>query len=138
MREGVIRFCIVKREYDTMDNETKENLTELRHQQELLKERMEGNMKAMKAENNEALIKNESSIDRLQSSNEKAIGELQLSNEKNIGELQLSNEKNVGELRTDFEKLRTDIGRGINKLLIVLIAICGVGVAIMGLLVQGR
>ena len=110
-----------------MDTETKENLTELRHQQELLKERMEGNMKAMKAENNEALIKNESSIDRLQSSNEKAIGELQL-----------SNEKNVGELRTDFEKLRTDIGRGINKLLIVLIAICGVGVAIMGLLVQGR
>lgn len=52
------------------------------------------------------IIKNESAIDRLQSSNEKTIGEIRT---------------DYGGLRTDFEKLRTDIGRGINKLLIVLV-----------------
>ena len=73
MREGVIRFCIVKREYDTMDNETKENLTELRHQQELLRTDVEGNMRTMKAENNEALAKNEAAIERPRTDIEKNI-----------------------------------------------------------------
>ena len=65
MREGVIRFCIVKREYDTMDNETKEKMNDLQHQHELLREKVEGSMKTMKAENGEALAKNEAAIERL-------------------------------------------------------------------------
>ncbi|MCY4037902.1 MAG: hypothetical protein OXF09_00390 [Hyphomicrobiales bacterium] len=44
-----------------MDTETKEKLTELQHQQEILRTGMEANMKTMKAES-------ETSYERLQSS----------------------------------------------------------------------
>ena len=99
-----------------MDTETKGKLTELRYEQELLREKVEGSMKAMKTENETALIKNESAVERLQSSNEKSIGRLQLATEKAIGGLQLATEKAIGELRTDFEKLRTGMEKSINSI----------------------
>ena len=71
-------FCRVNGEHVIMDAETKEKLTELQHQYDLLKTEVEANMKTMRAQN-------ESAIDRLLASNEKAIGGL----------------------RMDFEKLRT-------------------------------
>ena len=76
-----------------MDAETEKKLTEQQHQIDLLKEKIEGNMKAMKAEN-------ESAIDRLQLSNEKAIGALRTDNEKAIGALRTDHEKAIGELRS--------------------------------------
>ena len=54
-----------------MDNETEKKLTELQHQQELLSERVEGNMKTMRAENGEALAKNEAAIAGLRTDFEK-------------------------------------------------------------------
>ena len=96
-----------------MDTETKEKLTELQHQIEMLRTDMEANMKTMKAEN-------ESAIDRLLASNEKNVDELRTDYEK---------------LRTGYEKLRTDIGKGINKLIMVLMAIGGIGVAVISLLI---
>ena len=59
-----------------MDAETKEKLTELQHQIEMLRTDMEANMKTMRAENEAAHAKNESAVDRLVASNEKAIGGL--------------------------------------------------------------
>ena len=56
-----------------MDTETKEKLTELRHQQELLRTDVEGNMKTMKADNESALSKNEAAIERLRTDIEKNI-----------------------------------------------------------------
>ena len=62
-----------------MDTETKEKLTEQRHQVEMLRTDMEANVRTMKADNEAALAKNESAIDRLVASNEKAIAELRAS-----------------------------------------------------------
>ena len=73
-------FCRVNGERVIMDAETKEKLTKLQHQHDLLRTEVEANMKTMRAQN-------ESAIDRLLASNEKAIREL----------------------RTDFEKPRTTI-----------------------------
>ena len=70
-----------------MDHETKEKLNDLQHQHELLRADMEGNMKAMRAENREAIAKNESAIDRLVASNEKAIGDLRADMEKTANSL---------------------------------------------------
>ena len=42
-----------------MDSEAEKKLTELQHQQELLKERMEGNMEAMKTDNESTVAKND-------------------------------------------------------------------------------
>ena len=75
-------------------------------------------MKAMKAENREALAKNEAAIARLQLSNEKAIGELQLSNEKSIGKLRTENVKAIGELRT--------------TIFIQMVGVVATGVALLG------
>ena len=54
-----------------MDTETKEKLTELQHQQELLTEKVEGNMKIMRAENDSALSRNEAAIAGLRTDFEK-------------------------------------------------------------------
>ncbi|MCY4033569.1 MAG: hypothetical protein OXF19_06005 [Hyphomicrobiales bacterium] len=54
-----------------MDTETKEKLTEQQHQIEMLRTDVEGNMRIMKAENNEALAKNEAAIGGLLKDNEK-------------------------------------------------------------------
>ena len=70
-----------------MDNETEKKLTELQHQHDLLRTDMEGNMKSMRAENREAIAKNESAIDRLVASNEKAIGDLRTDMEKTANSL---------------------------------------------------
>ena len=56
-----------------MDTETKEKLTELQHQHDLLRTDMEANMKTMKANNEATLAKNESAIDRLRTDMEKSI-----------------------------------------------------------------
>ncbi|MCY4038327.1 MAG: hypothetical protein OXF09_02585, partial [Hyphomicrobiales bacterium] len=53
------------------DTETKEKLTEQQHQIEMLRTDVEGNMRIMKAENNEALAKNEAAIGGLLKDNEK-------------------------------------------------------------------
>ena len=103
----MIRFCKVTRGCATMDTEIEKKLTEQQHQIEMLREKVQGSMKTMKAEN-------ESAIDRLQ----------------------LSNEKAIGGLRTDFEKLRTTI-EGNSKILIfqtigVVVAVVGIA----GLLVK--
>ena len=54
-----------------MDTETKGKLTELQHQHELLKEKVEGSMETMEANNRAALAKNESAIDRLRTDMER-------------------------------------------------------------------
>ena len=66
-----------------MDTETKEKLTEQQHQIEMLRTDVEGNMRIMKAENNEALAKNEAAIGGLLKDNEK----LRTDMEKAFGEL---------------------------------------------------
>ena len=48
-----------------MDTETKEKLTELQHQQNLLREKVEANMKIMKADNESAISRTEAAIERL-------------------------------------------------------------------------
>lgn len=54
-----------------METDTKEKLIELQHQIELSKKDTEGGMKVMKAENNEALAKNEAAIAELLKDNER-------------------------------------------------------------------
>ena len=84
---GVIRLLRQRGNWVIADNETEKKLTEQQHQHELLRRDMEGNMKAMKAENREAIAKNESAIDRLVASNEKAIGDLRTDMEKTANSL---------------------------------------------------
>ena len=48
-----------------MDNETKEKLTEQQHQIDRLSDKVEANMKIMKADNESALSKTEAAIERL-------------------------------------------------------------------------
>ena len=77
----MIRFCKVTGRYAITDTETKEKLTELQHQIEMLRTDMEANMKTMRAENDSALSMNEAAIERLRtgialSRNEAAIERL--------------------------------------------------------------
>ena len=48
-----------------MDNETEKKLTELQHQQNFLREKVEANMKIMKADNESAISRTEAAIERL-------------------------------------------------------------------------
>ena len=100
-------FCRVNGEHVIMDAETKEKLTELQHQYDLLKTEVEANMKTMRAQN-------ESAIDRLLASNEKAIGGL----------------------RTDFEKLRTTVEGNSRTLLLQIMGLLVVAVGIIGALIK--
>ena len=100
-------FCRVNGEHVIMDAETKEKLTELQHQYDLLKTDVEANMKTMKAQN-------ESAIDRLLASNEKAIGGL----------------------RTDFEKLRTTVEGSSRTLLLQILGLLVAAVSIIGALIK--
>ena len=54
-----------------MDNETEKKLTELQHQHDRLKDKVEANTKIMKADNESALAKNEAAIAELLKDNEK-------------------------------------------------------------------
>ena len=100
-------FCRVNGEHVIMDAETKEKLTELQHQYDLLKTEVEANMKTMRAQN-------ESAIDRLLASNEKAIGGL----------------------RTDFEKLRTTVEGNSRTLLLQIMGLLVAAVGIIGALIK--
>ena len=108
--------------------------TYLEREFESLKEIVEAKMETMEAKNKTFLVENVAAIDRLRLDYEKAIDRLRLDYEKAIGGLRSDHEKAIGELRTDYERLRTDIGRGVNKLIMVLIAIGGVSVAVVSLL----
>ena len=66
-------FCRVNGERVIMGTETKEKLTELQHQHDLLKTRVDGKMETIEAKNKAALAENESAIDRLVASNERFI-----------------------------------------------------------------
>ena len=90
-----------------MDAETKEKLTKLQHQHDLLRTEVEANMKTMRAQN-------ESAIDRLLASNEKAIGGL----------------------RTDFEKLRTTVEGNSRTLLLQIMGLLVAAVGIIGALIK--
>ena len=83
-----------------MNTETEGKLTELQHQNEMLRTDIESNMKTMKAEN-------ESAIDRLQ----------------------LSNERSIGGLRTDMERLRTTIFVQMISVAALVVAVVGVFIA---------
>ena len=100
-------FCRVNGEHVIMDAETKEKLTELQHQYDLLKTEVEANMKTMRAQN-------ESAIDRLLASNEKAIGGL----------------------RMDFEKLRTTVEGSSRTLLLQILGLLVATVSIIGALIK--
>ena len=65
-----------------MDTETKEKLTELKHQHDMLGNDVEADMKTMKADNEATLAKNESAIDRLRVDIEKALGEFRTTTER--------------------------------------------------------
>ena len=54
-----------------MDYETEKKLTELQHQHDRLKDKVEANTKIMKADNESALAKNEAAIAELLKDNEK-------------------------------------------------------------------
>ena len=70
-----------------MDHETEKKLIELQHQQNLLSERVEGNMKTMRAENGEALAKNEAAIAELLKDNEKLRTDMEKSINANTTKL---------------------------------------------------
>ena len=126
-----------------MNNETEKKLTELQHQQDLLREKVEASMKVMESENKVTLTKHEFAIKQLQLSNEKAIGSLRTDNEKAIGGLRTDNEKAIGGLRTDFGNLRTDFGdlrtdmeKNVNSITIRMIGIVALGVAILAFILK--
>ena len=70
-----------------MDTETKEMLTELQHQHDLLRTDVEANVRTMKANNEATLAKNESAIDRLRVDIEKAVGGLRTDMEKSVNSI---------------------------------------------------
>ena len=110
MREGVIRFCIVKRGCDTVDSETEKKLTEQQHQIDRLRDKVEASMEIMESRHKEARAESESANERLRTDFEK--------------------------LRTDFEKLRTTIEGNSKTLIFQTVGVFAAVAGIVGLLIK--